>query len=205
MEHYINLPLSNEVYQYSYFINNKEIIEKNNITGEEIARFQSYDSFKSYYEHLNKRILLPDTINGLYSSKKFLLSRNYFEDKLRIIDINKNRDYYLQRINLNIDKNKLKNAIYIVELLDSLSEEISYQGADKFEIPIIILLGEYFRTSNINLKWVVKEDQNVLGEKFFYPEVSDNYEEYNLYNDVRKVLYNEKDDKIFNFRFLLLR
>ncbi|MET3035876.1 hypothetical protein ABXT08_07240 [Chryseobacterium sp. NRRL B-14859] len=94
-------------------------------------------------------------------------------------------------------------SLHIIQLFNGLNDEISYQGSDKFEIPIIILIGEYFKTLNINAKWIFKEEKNILGEKFFYPELLDNNEEYNLYDEVRKVLYNEKDDKIFNFRYLL--
>ena len=205
MKNYLNLPLSNKYYQYSYSIGSEEIIERNNITGEEMTRFNNYSSFKIYYENLNKRIVLPDTIDGLYNSAKFLLAKNYINDKLRILDINNNVGYYLKKIDQNIDVNKLEDIHYVIYLFNSLHDEISYQGSDKFEIPIIILIGEYFKTLNVNTKWVIKEDQNILGERFFYPELSDDYEEYGLYDEVRKVLYNEKDDKIFNFRYLLSR
>ncbi|MET3035871.1 hypothetical protein ABXT08_07215 [Chryseobacterium sp. NRRL B-14859] len=203
MENYLNLPLSNKYYQYSYSIDDGEIIERNNVTGEVIAKLPNYSSFRDYYQSLNKRIVLPETLDELYNSTKFLLAKNYIKDQLRIININENINYYLKIIDSDIEIGRLKDINYIIQLFNGLNDEISYQGSDKFEIPIIILIGEYFKTLNINAKWIFKEEKNILGEKFFYPELLDNNEEYNLYDEVRKVLYNEKDDKIFNFRYLL--
>ncbi|WP_172278040.1 hypothetical protein [Chryseobacterium sp. LAM-KRS1] len=205
MENYLNLPLSNKYYQYFYSINDGEIIERNNVTGEVIAKLTNYNSFRDYYQNLNKRIVLPGTLDELFSSTKFLLAKNYIKDKSRIININENINYYLKIIDSDIETKRLKDIIYIFQLFNGLNDEISYQGSDKFEIPIIILVGEYFKALNVNAKWIFKEEINILGEKFFYPELLDSNEEYNLYDEVRKVLYNEKDDKIFNFRYLLSR
>lgn len=205
MENYLNLPLSNKYYQYSYSINNGEIIERNNTTGEVIAEFTDYSSFRNYYQSLNKRIVLPDKLDDLYNSTKFLLAKNYIKDESRIIHIEENINYYLKIIDPDIELARIKDVNYIAQLFNVLNDEISYQGSDKFEIPIIILIGEYFKTLNTNAKWIVKEEKNILGERFFYPELLDNDEEYNLYDEVRKVLYNERDDKIFNFKYLLSR
>jgi hypothetical protein len=205
MENYLNLPLSNKYYQYSYSINNGKIIERNNITGEVIAEFTDYSSFRNYYQSLNKRIVLPDKLDDLYNSTKFLLAKNYIKDESRIMHIEENINYYLKIIDPDIELARIKDVNYIAQLFNVLNDEISYQGSDKFEIPIIILIGEYFKTLNTKAKWIVKEEKNILGERFFYPELLDNDEEYNLYDEVRKVLYNERDDKIFNFNYLLSR
>lgn len=203
MENYVNLPLSNKYYQYSYSINSGKVIERNNLTGEIIAVLNNYNSFRNYYQNLNKRILLPEKLDDLYNSTKFLLAKNYIRDTSRILNINENINYYLKLIDPDIEIKRLDDSNYVIQILNGLNDEISYQGSDKFEIPIIILLGEYFKRLNVVAKWIIKEEKNVLGERFFYPELVANKDEYNLFEEVRRVLYNEKDDKIFNFNYLL--
>ena len=48
-------------------------------------------------------------------------------------------------------------------------------------------------------KWCVKRDYNVLGEEYYYPTLEDE----DIRDYVREMLYNERDDKIFNFQYLL--
>jgi len=199
MEKYINLPMSNEDYQYAYYLSDKYIIERNNHTGREIAKFNDYSTFRNYYLNLNKRIILPIRLEDLYSSKKFLLSQNYIDEKFKISNLENNIDYFLQQIDSNVDKRRLSDSRYVNSLLKNLSEEIAYQSSQKFEIPILILIGEHFRSLHKNGKWIIIDDTNVIGENFLYPDLSVNNEELGLYDEIRKILYNEGDDKIFNF------
>ena len=88
---------------------------------------------------------------------------------------------------------------YILKILKEIREEISYDGSQKYEIPIIILYGEYIRELCPQKKWCVERDYNVLGKEYYYPALEDE----DIRDYVREMLYNEGDDKIFNFQYLL--
>ena len=45
----------------------------------------------------------------------------------------------------------------------------------------------------------MERDYNVLGEEYYYPTLEDE----DIRDYVREMLYNEEDDKIFNFQYLL--
>ena len=195
----IFLPLSNEKYNYMLLLDTGEIIEYEN--GKEIAKFGDYELFKQYYLKLNQRVCLPDEIEGFFSPNE--LARNYLADQYKILNIENHIDDYLavlqENLSNKIDKSRLGEETYILKILKEIREEISYDGSQKYEIPIIILYGEYIRELCPQKKWCVKRDYNVLGEEYYYPTLEDE----NIRDYVRKMLYNEGDDKIFNFQYLL--
>ena len=195
----IFLPLSNEKYSYMLLLDTGEIIEYEN--GKEITKFGDYELFKQYYLKLNQRVCLPDKIEGFFSPNE--LARNYLADQYKILNIENHIDDYLavlqENLSIKIDKSRLGDGTYILKILKEIREEISYDGSQKYEIPIIILYGEYLRELLPQKKWCVKRDYNVLGEEYYYPTLEDE----NIRDYVRKMLYNEGDDKIFNFQYLL--
>ena len=196
---FIFLPLSNEKYGYMLLLDTGEIIEYEN--GKEIAKFGDYELFKQYYLKLNQRVCLPDEIEGFFSPNE--LAKNYLADQDKILNIENYIDDYLavlqENLSNKIDKSRLGEETYILKILKEIREEISYDGSQKYEIPIIILYGEYIRELCPQKKWCVKLDYNVLGEEYYYPTLEDE----DIRDYVREMLYNEGDDKIFNFQYLL--
>jgi len=196
---FIFLPLSNEKYGYMLLLDTGEIIEYEN--GKEIAKFGDYELFKQYYLKLNQRVCLPDEIEGFFSPNE--LTKNYLADQNKILNIENHIDDYLavlqENLSNKIDKSRLGEETYILKILKEIREEISYDGSQKYEIPIIILYGEYIRELCPQKKWCVKRDYNVLGIEYFYPTLEDE----DIRDYVREMLYNEEDDKIFNFQYLL--
>ena len=195
----IFLPLSNEKYSYMLLLDTGEIIEYEN--GKEITKFGDYELFKQYYLKLNQRVCLPDEIEGFFSPNE--LAKNYLADQDKILNIENHIDDYLavlqENLSIKIDKSRLGEGTYILKILKEIREEISYDGSQKYEIPIIILYGEYIRELCPQKKWCVKRDYNVLGEEYYYPTLEDE----DIRDYVREMLYNEGDDKIFNFQYLL--
>lgn len=195
----IFLPLSNEKYSYMLLLDTGEIIEYEN--GKEITKFGDYELFKQYYLKLNQRVCLPDEIEGFFSPNE--LAKNYLADQDKILNIENHIDDYLavlqENLSNKIDKSRLGEGTYILKILKEIREEISYDGSQKYEIPIIILYGEYIRELCPQKKWCVKRDYNVLGEEYYYPTL----ENEDIRDYVREMLYNEGDDKIFNFQYLL--
>ena len=195
----IFLPLSNEKYSYMLLLDTGEIIEYEN--GKEITKFGDYELFKQYYLKLNQRVCLPDKIEGFFSPNE--LAKNYLADQDKILNIENHIDDYLavlqENLSIKIDKSRLGEGTYILKILKEIREEISYDGSQKYEIPIIILYGEYIRELCPQKKWCVKRDYNVLGEEYYYPTL----ENEDIRDYVREMLYNEGDDKIFNFQYLL--
>ena len=195
----IFLPLSNEKYSYMLLLDTGEIIEYEN--GKEITKFGDYELFKQYYLKLNQRVCLPDEIEGFFSPNE--LAKNYLADQYKILNIENYIDDYLavlqENLSIKIDKSRLGEGTYILKILKEIREEISYDGSQKYEIPIIILYGEYIRELCPQKKWCVKRDYNVLGEEYYYPTL----ENEDIRDYVREMLYNEGDDKIFNFQYLL--
>lgn len=195
----IFLPLSNEKYSYMLLLDTGEIIEYEN--GKEITKFGDYELFKQYYLKLNQRVCLPDEIEGFFSPNE--LAKNYLADQDKILNIENHIDDYLavlqENLSIKIDKSRLGEGTYILKILKEIREEISYDGSQKYEIPIIILYGEYIRELCPQKKWCVKRDYNVLGEEYYYPTL----ENEDIRDYVREMLYNEGDDKIFNFQYLL--
>ena len=195
----IFLPLSNEKYSYMLLLDTGEIIEYEN--GKEITKFGDYELFKQYYLKLNQRVCIPDEIEGFFSPNE--LAKNYLADQDKILNIENNIDDYLavlqENLSNKIDKSRLGEETYILKILKEIREEISYDGSQKYEIPIIILYGEYIRELCPQKKWCVKRDYNVLGEEYYYPTLEDE----DIRDYVREMLYNEGDDKIFNFQYLL--
>ena len=196
---FILLPLSNEKYSYMLLLDTREIIEYEN--GKEITKFGDYELFKQYYLKLNQRICLPDEIEGFFSPNE--LVKNYLADQDKILNIENHIDDYLavlqENLSIKIDKSRLREGTYILKILKEIREEISYDGSQKYEIPIIILYGEYIRELCPQKKWCVKRDYNVLGEEYYYPTLEDE----DIRDYVREMLYNEGDDKIFNIQYLL--
>ena len=196
---FILLPLSNEKYSYMLMLDTREIIEYEN--GKEITKFGDYELFKQYYLKLNQRVCLPDEIEGFFSPNE--LAKNYLADQYKILNIESHIDYYLavlqENLSIKIDKYRLGEGTYILKIFKEIREEISYDGSQKYEIPIIILYGEYIRELCPQKKWCVKRDYNVLGIEYFYPTLEDE----DIRDYVREMLYNEEDDKIFNFQYLL--
>jgi hypothetical protein len=196
---FILLPLSNEKYSYMLLLDTREIIEYEN--GKEITKFGDYELFKQYYLKLNQRVCLPDEIEGFFSPNE--LAKNYLADQYKILNIESHIDYYLavlqENLSIKIDKYRLGEGTYILKIFKEIREEISYDGSQKYEIPIIILYGEYIRELCPQKKWCVKRDYNVLGIEYFYPTLEDE----DIRDYVREMLYNEEDDKIFNFQYLL--
>ena len=176
-----------------------EIIEYEN--GKEITKFGDYELFKQYYLKLNQRVCIPDEIEGFFSPNE--LAKNYLADQDKILNIENHIDDYLavlqENLSNKIDKSRLGEETYILKILKEIREEISYDGSQKYEIPIIILYGEYIRELCPQKKWCVKRDYNVLGEEYYYPTLEDE----DIRDYVREMLYNEGDDKIFNFQYLL--
>ena len=195
----IFLPLSNEKYSYMLLLDTGEIIEYEN--GKEITKFGDYELFKQYYLKLNQRVCLPDEIEGFFSPNE--LAKNYLADQYKILNIENYIDDYLavlqENLSIKIDKSRLGEGTYILKILKEIREEISYDGSQKYEIPIIILYGEYIRELCPQKKWCVKRDYNVLGEEYYYPTLEDE----DIRDYVREMLYNEGDDKIFNIQYLL--
>ena len=195
----IFLPLSNEKYSYMLLLDTGEIIEYEN--GKEITKFGDYELFKQYYLKLNQRVCLPDEIVGFFSPNE--LAKNYLADQDKILNIENHIDDYLavlqENLSIKIDKSRLGEGTYILKIFKEIREEISYDGSQKYEIPIIILYGEYIRELCPQKKWCVKRDYNVLGEEYYYPTLEDE----DIRDYVREMLYNEGDDKIFNFQYLL--
>ena len=195
----IFLPLSNEKYSYMLLLDTGEIIEYEN--GKEITKFGDYELFKQYYLKLNQRVCLPDEIEGFFSPNE--LTKNYLADQDKILNIENYIDDYLavlqENLSIKIDKSRLGEGTYILKILKEIREEISYDGSQKYEIPIIILYGEYIRELCPQKKWCVKRDYNVLGEEYYYPTL----ENEDIRDYVQEMLYNEGDDKIFNFQYLL--
>ena len=195
----IFLPLSNEKYSYMLLLDTGEIIEYEN--GKEITKFGDYELFKQYYLKLNQRVCLPDEIEGFFSPNE--LAKNYLADQYKILNIENHIDDYLavlqENLSIKIDKSRLGEGTYILKILKEIREEISYDGSQKYEIPIIILYGEYIRELCPQKKWCVKRDYNVLGEEYYYPTL----ENEDIRHYVREMLYNEGDDKIFNIQYLL--
>ena len=195
----IFLPLSNEKYSYMLLFDTGEIIEYEN--GKEITKFGDYELFKQYYLKLNQRVCLPDEIEGFFSPNE--LAKNYLADQYKILNIENYIDDYLavlqENLSIKIDKSRLGEGTYILKILKEIREEISYDGSQKYEIPIIILYGEYIRELCPQKKWCVERDYNVLGEEYYYPTLEDE----DIRDYVREMLYNEGDDKIFNFQYLL--
>ena len=195
----IFLPLSNEKYSYMLLLDTGEIIEYEN--GKEITKFGDYELFKQYYLKLNQRVCLPDEIEGFFSPNE--LAKNYLADQYKILNIENHIDDYLavlqENLSIKIDKSRLGEGTYILKILKEIREEISYDGSQKYEIPIIILYGEYIRELCSQKKWCVERDYNVLGEEYYYPTLEDE----DIRDYVREMLYNEEDDKIFNFQYLL--
>lgn len=198
---FIFLPLSNEKYTYILLLDTGEIIERDNKQDDEITRFKGYTSFKEYYLKLNQRVCLPDDIEGFFSS--YLLAKNYLNDQDKIQNIGDYIDDYLsileENLSFKIDKNRLSEKEYILRVLNELREEISYNGLQKYEIPIIVLYGEYIRALFPYKKWDVEYDYNILGKKYYYPTLTDE----NITDYTQRVLYDKGDDKIFNFQYLL--
>lgn len=195
------LPISNEKYAYILIIETGEIIERDNENEREMMRFDNYEEFKSYYLDLNKRVCLPESIEGFFST--YQLVENYFNDQHKICNIEAYVEDYLavldEGLSLRIDKNRLGDRTYILEILEELRPEISYDGIQKYEIPVLVLYGEYLRRLFPHLKWNVKEDYNILGKVYNFPLLNDE----DIRSDVRRVLYNDGDDKMFNFQYLL--
>ena len=196
---FIFLPLSNEKYGYMLLLDTGEIIEYEN--GKEIAKFGDYGLFKQYYLKLNQRVCIPDEIEGFFSPNE--LAKNYLVDQDKILNIENHIDDYLavlqENLSNKIDKSRLGEETYILKIFKEIREEISYEGSQKYEIPIIILYGEYIRELCPQKKWCVKRDYNVLGEEYYYPTLEDE----DIRDYVQEMLYNEGDDKIFNFQYLL--
>ena len=195
----ILLPLSNEKYSYMLLLDTGEIIEYEN--GKEITKFADYELFKQDYLKFNQRVCLPDEIEGFFSPNE--LAKNYLADQYKILNIENHIDDYLavlqENLSIKIDKSRLGEGTYILKILKEIREEISYDGSQKYEIPIIILYGEYIRELCSQKKWCVERDYNVLGEEYYYPTLEDE----GIRDYVREMLYNEGDDKIFNFQYLL--
>ena len=195
----IFLPLSNEKYSYMLLLDTGEIIEYEN--GKEITKFGDYELFKQYYLKLNQRVCLPDEIEGFFSPNE--LAKNYLADQYKILNIENHIDDYLavlqENLSIKIDKSRLGEGTYILKILKEIREEISYDGSQKYEIPIIILYGEYIRELCPQKKWCVERDYNVLGEEYYYPTLEDE----DIRDYVQEMLYNEGDDKIFNIQYLL--
>ena len=196
---FIFLLLSNEKYSYMLLLDTGEIIEYEN--GKEITKFGDYELFKQYYLKLNQRVCLPDEIEGFFSPNE--LAKNYLADQDKILNIENHIDDYLavlqENLSIKIDKSRLGEETYVLKILKEIREEISYDGSQKYEIPIIILYGEYIRELCPQKKWCVERDYNVLGEEYYYPTLEDE----DIRDYVREMLYNEGDDKIFNFQYLL--
>ena len=195
----IFLPLSNEKYSYMLLLDIGEIIEYEN--GKEITKFADYELFKQYYLKLNQRVCLPDEIEGFFKPNE--LANNYLADQYKILNIENYIDDYLavlqENLSIKIYKSRLGEGTYILKIFKEIREEISYDGSQKYEIPIVILYGEYIRELCPQKKWCVKRDYNVLGEEYYYPTLEDE----DIRDYVREMLYNEGDDKIFNFQYLL--
>ena len=104
-----------------------------------------------------------------------------------------------ENLSIKIDKSGLGEGTYILKIFKEIREEISYDGSQKYEIPIIILYWEYIRELCPQKKWCVERDYKVLGEEYYYPTLEDE----DIRDYVREMLYNEGDDKIFNFQYLL--
>lgn len=196
---FIFLLLSNEKYSYMLLLDTGEIIEYEN--GKEITKFGDYELFKQYYLKLNQRVCLPDEIEGFFSPNE--LAKNYLADQDKILNIENYIDDYLavlqENLSIKIDKSRLGEGTYILKIFKEIREEISYDGSQKYEISIIILYGEYIRELCPQKKWCVKRDYNVLGEEYYYPTLEDE----DIRDHVQEMLYNEGDDKIFNFQYLL--
>ena len=196
---FIFLLLSNEKYSYMLLLDTGEIIEYEN--GKEITKFGDYELFKQYYLKLNQRVCLPDEIEGFFSPNE--LAKNYLADQDKILNIENYIDDYLavlqENLSIKIDKSRLGEGTYILKIFKEIREEISYDGSQKYEIPIIILYGEYIRELCPQKKWCVKRDYNILGEEYYYPTL----ENEDIRDYVQEMLYNEGDDKIFNFQYLL--
>ena len=196
---FIFLPLSNEKYNYMLLLDTGEIIEYEN--GKEITKFGDYELFKQYYLKLNQRVCLPDEIEGFFSPNE--LAKNYLADQDTILNIENHIDDYLavlqENLSNKIDKSRLREGTHILKIFKEIREEISYDGSQKYEIPIIILYGECIRELCPQKKWCVERDYNVLGEEYYYPTLEDE----GIRDYVREMLYNEGDDKIFNFQYLL--
>ena len=195
----IFLPLSNEKYSYMLLLDTGKIIEYEN--GKEITKFGDYELFKQYYLKLNQRVCLPDEIEDFFSPNE--LAKNYLADQDKILNIENHIDDYLvvlqENLSIKIDKSRLGEGTHILKIFKEIREEISYDGSQKYEIPIIILYGEYIRELCPQKKWCVERDYNVLGEEYYYPTLEDE----DIRDYVREMLYNEGDDKIFNFQYLL--
>jgi len=166
-----------------------------------VRTFGDYGLFKQYYLKLNQRVCLPDEIEGFFSPNE--LAKNYLADQDKILNIENYIDDYLavlqENLSIKIDKSRLGEGTYILKIFKEIREEISYDGSQKYEIPIIILYGEYIRELCPQKKWCVKRDYNILGEEYYYPTL----ENEDIRDYVREMLYNEGDDKIFNFQYLL--
>ena len=195
----IFLPLSNEKYNYMLLLDTGEIIEYEN--GKEITKFGDYGLFKQYYLKLNQRVCIPDEIEGFFSPNE--LAKNYLADQDKILNIENHIDDYLavlqENLSIKIDKSRLGEGTYILKIFKEIREEISYDGSQEYEIPIIVLYGEHIRELCPQKKWCVERDYNVLGEEYYYPTLEDE----DIRDYVREMLYNEEDDKIFNFQYLL--
>ena len=142
---FIFLPLSNEKYSYMLLLDTGEIIEYEN--GKEITKFGDYGLFKQYYLKLNQRVCIPDEIEGFFSPNE--LTKNYLADQDKILNIENYIDDYLaglqENLSIKIDKSRLGEGTYILKIFKEIREEISYDGSQKYEIPIVILYGEYIR------------------------------------------------------------
>lgn len=201
---YTILPLiTNNNYSYVYLINSNLFIEKNLKDKDEIYLFNSYEELREYYLALNKRVLLPNKLEDLYQNSEYLLAKNYIQDELRILNFQSNIEYYLNIIFDEIFGNVVNiEDISISDLENYVSPEVSYSGTQKYEIPLLVYFGEYLKRKYSG-KWVIYEGYNELGEVFYYPDLIIEDKEVNLWESLRKVLYNEKNDKIFNFEYLL--
>ena len=194
------LPLSNKKYDYILLLDTGKIIEYDK-NSEEIMKFEDYNSFKQYYLNLNQRVCLPDNIEGFFSSNE--LAENYLADQYKILNIEDYIEDYLavlqENLSIKIDRNRLKEQGYILRIFKEIREEISYDGSQKYEIPIIILYGEYLRELLPQKEWSVERDYNILGISYYFPTI----ENEDIRNYVQEMLYNEGDDKTFNFQYLL--
>lgn len=77
------------------------------------------------------------------------MAKNYLADQDKILNIENHIDDYLavlqENLSIKIDKSRLGEGTYILKIFKEIREEISYDGSQKYEIPIIILYGEHIR------------------------------------------------------------
>lgn len=200
---YTYLPISNSDFTYLYFKKVGTIVERDNKNNTDIYFFKNYQDFRDYYLNLNKRIVLPLNIEGFYEDESYLLAKNYISDKNKILKIENNIEFYKNYLFNNIFEN---NLVFIDSLNQKMEDiiriEVEYSGSELYEIPLLVFLGELYK-KKYGGEWSVFSSENILGELFYYPDLVISDVKINLWSRLREVLYNERDNKIFNFRYVI--